>query len=250
LRSQWCARQYASKLTFVWEIILKILAVGGPLGLAVMGFVVIDKPPKPGRSRIIWYCAFVTVAVGSAIAAIVDAEMQDRKVTSMLMGSSENFPELYGLLQPDRDGRLPLYLTNAKATPLFDVSFAIKRAGTFTPIAVRNWGTLLPHSYDTGIWIAPGHYQIDIVARNGWFIEMYTLGTCKGQIFQYINITMPLNGGKQLVQSPSDPDQDCLTALGLPLSSNPSLQDALNRYERLLKIPPASRWGYSPLLPW
>jgi hypothetical protein len=199
------------------EILVKFLAIGGPIALAVMGFVVVDKPAQSSTGRIIWYGAFAVVALISVIAAVVDSHEQGRRLTTMLTGGEDNFPEVFGVLQPDQSGSLPLLIANVKGTPLFDVTVAIKKAGTFEAIAVKNWATLLGAAFDTGIRIAPGNYQIDILARNGWFIEMYILGSCKGQIFQYFSITMPTNGGKLLRQSPPNPDLDCLKALGAPL---------------------------------
>jgi hypothetical protein len=204
----------------VLEIILKIFALGGPPALAVMGFVVIDKLPKSVLERVLWYAAFFLIAFISVGAAIFDSFAQDRKITAMLMGDPDNFPQLFGLLKPDAKGRLPLYLTNARGSPLFDVTFSIMHAGKFEAIAARNWGSLLPGAYDTGIWIEPGHYQINIVARNGFFVEMYILGVCKGQIAQYIRINMPLRGGKELV-SPNI-DRDCIKSLGGPLPPDQS----------------------------
>jgi hypothetical protein len=236
----------------VLEIIVKICAVGGPAALAVMGFVVIDKPPKSVFGRAIWYVAFSLIAFISAGAAIFDSLVQERKTTAMLMGDPDNFPQLFGLLKPDAKGRLPLLLTNAKGTPLFDVSFAIKHAGHFEAIEARNWGSLLPGGYETGIWIEPGGYQIDIVARNGLFIETYILGVCKGQIAQYIRVTMPLRGGKELA-SPNL-DRDCLKSLGAPLPPDrppPPLPPDGSSPESIVQPswPGPNYWRYWPLIP-
>lgn len=52
------------------EVVLKVFSVGGPAALALMGFVVIDKPPKSNRARAIWYTAFSVLAFLSVVAAI------------------------------------------------------------------------------------------------------------------------------------------------------------------------------------
>ena len=121
-------------------IVLKALAIGGPAALAVMGFVVIDKPPKSGRVRTVWYAAFSAVALFSVIAAIVDEEEEEKRITSMIMGGSNDFPEIFGAYRSD--GKMELMITNNNGmTPLYDVNFSIAKAGTFVAIASRQWGT-------------------------------------------------------------------------------------------------------------
>jgi hypothetical protein len=184
------------------EIIVKVLAVGGPAALAVMGFVVIDRPPKSDRGRIIWYAAFSVIAFFSVAAAIVDSEEQEKRITAMILGGGDDFPLIYGMNRSD--GKLELMIANEKGmSPLYDVSFSIAKAGTFTAIAAKNWGTIQNFAYDTGIALDPGSYQIDFSARNGMFIEMLFFGTCDGKITQVRSIYKPLEGGRVMQEQPN-----------------------------------------------
>lgn len=92
------------------EIVVKFIAIGGPVALAVMGFVVIDKPAKTSLGRAIWYGSFAVVALVSIVAAVIDAEEQEQRLNTMLTGGGDNFPELFGSLQPDQNGALPLQI--------------------------------------------------------------------------------------------------------------------------------------------
>jgi hypothetical protein len=161
------------------QTIIKIIALGGPLVLAVMGFIVMDRPPATKLARCVWYAAFSVVALIGIISAVIDSKGADAHLEAMLMGGKDDFPEIFGSFA--HDGVYQLMLANgAGNAPLFDVTFSVAKAGTANGVAEKNWGTLLSGAWNTGIPLGPGNYQINISARNGFFIESLAIGECKG----------------------------------------------------------------------
>ncbi len=186
------------------EDALQFVATAGPLALAVMGFFVTLRPPGD-LGRYIWSAAFFVVAIVSVVASQVTSKQQETHLESMLVGDKDDFPEIYGTSMPN--GNLELFLsTGGSRSSLFDVSFAITRAGKFETIANRNAGTLIGGvALDTGVSLAPGNYQINFVARNGFFIEMLAIEKCKGTLAHAFSIYKPGEGGRVMRRAQYDP---------------------------------------------
>ena len=182
------------------QTVIQVIAYGGPLFLALMGVFVVDHRPETFQGRLLWYGGFIFVAFLSIWAAVKAANAGKKEVISMLMGSSDHFPEIYGMVRSD--GKLELWIANAGMgmgqSPLYDVYFSVNKAGTLANIASRNWGALANFTYDTGIAVDQGTYQINFGARNGMFVEMLIFGPCDGKIIQAISITKPLEGGRSI----------------------------------------------------
>jgi hypothetical protein len=120
------------------DTLLKIVGFGGPAVLAVMGFVVIDRPPKGTRGRWIWYGAFSVVAAVSVTAAVLDARSTEHRLNEMLLGG-DNYPYFFASYDPKKlGGNAQLILVSEKHTPLFDVAFSIHRAPTQGNVSTRN----------------------------------------------------------------------------------------------------------------
>jgi hypothetical protein len=187
------------------DYLIKIFAIGGPLALAVMGFVVTDRPPTKPKIRYAWYAAFSAIAVLTVVFGIVDSKEQDAQLRTMLVGAKGDFPEITGI--PVQDGTMRLFLSHAVGSnPLFDVTFSIGRNPPFEAITSRQWGTLLNGAWDTGINLKPAYYQINISARNGLFIESFAVQPCKGRLSQAFSIWNPFDGGHMLRRDVPDPD--------------------------------------------
>ena len=205
------------------EVVLKVFSVGGPAALALMGFVVIDKPPKSNRARAIWYTAFSVLAFLSVVAAIFYSEEQEERIAAMILGGGDNFPEIYGMYRSD--GKIELMIANSKGfAPIYDVNFTIAKALAGGAVASRNWGTVQNFAYDTGIAIDQGAYQIDFSARNGIFIEMFYYGMCDGKVIQVSSIAKPFEGGRVMQESATY--KHCMgIALGIPFLDQPEQED-------------------------
>lgn len=183
--------------------LIKIVAIGAPIALTVITFLYADRPPGSQKARYAWRAAFAAIAV----LAVIAGTKQDDQLTAMLVGAKDDFPEVFGT--PTADGTMRLFLSNAVgSSPLPDVTLSITKNSmrAIEPVAAKSWGTLLNGAWDLGINLKPGTYQINLNARNGWFIEILAIEECKGRFAQAFYISSPLNGGRILRKSQNDPD--------------------------------------------
>jgi hypothetical protein len=100
---------------------------------------------------------------------------------------------------------------------LFDVTYSIGAVQDAAPnklIAAKSVGTILSGARPIGVSLGIGIYQIDIQARNGWFLEMFSIENCKGHLEQASAITKRLGGGRLMQTTPHDPD--CFKVIPLP----------------------------------
>jgi hypothetical protein len=192
------------------DFLSKLLTVVGPIALALMGFYVTGTQ---ARSLVWWRGTFAAVALITVAAQWVNSSEQGRRLDIELTGGKDNYPAMFGLMANPalfgltaNSGEMPLLIENALGqSPLLDVTYSIKYAGLNgigkPGITVRNWGTLLGGAWPTGVSLGPGFYQIDMYARNGWFVEMFKVEMCKGRLSQAYSITKPAEGGRVLLDS-------------------------------------------------
>jgi hypothetical protein len=183
------------------DTILKIVAVGGPIALAVMGFIVVDKPPKKkGRVRIYWYCAFALVAVISIFAAVIDSKKSESHLEEMLTGGGH-----YCFYKADPNVRTNTdeFILWINCTgPLYNLTTWIAPADATSANNPRYWSLQKGQKFletftggvMSGLSLGVGEYRIEMSARNGTAIEIIKIISYDGKISQSIEVSRQPGG--------------------------------------------------------
>jgi hypothetical protein len=181
------------------DLFLKFLAYGGPAAMGVMGYVVIDRPPKTQLAKRCWYAAFIFVAVVSVGSAVWDSKKSQSEIAAMLTGGDNYCYYRAEIHNPsDLTAKLPLWIKctgplynlnswfspwEAKGDPNNPLYWSLKTGQHFTEI--------IPGGFISGLTLPAGAYRIEMSARNGTVIEMLEIKVDNEKLDQSILVFLP-----------------------------------------------------------
>ncbi len=186
----------------LWEIVAAI----GPVLLTGVG-IAVAFIPNVVRYR--WWVFVAFIILGSAtsfsILQVILSTSASLKETQRAITGGDNFAYVRAHFKAVQglDGPVPLVLSNHGLGPVYDVRFWISPASADTDSNnAAYWSidrvrqsaepTVTPGAWlDIGLSVPPGHYFIEIDARNGHLLESLKVVEYKGQLIEIIDIIDP-----------------------------------------------------------